>query len=697
VGPHPAAFASSGRRLLLVRVAGIVIVVLALGLFAVSITALYVQRSAPPEPLRAGLVQLGLPIGFYAAYWSAVMVVFAIVCFTVAAVIAWRKPDDGMALLVSLFLVLLGVANAPNMQALMEVYPALVFPAQCLLFLTYACLLLFLCLFPDGRFVPRWTRPFALVWLGSIPITLLLTGDSLGAPDGVWLALIILGGLPIGAVAQICRYARVSDPLQRQQTKWVVFGISVAIVGQVVFPLLVDFFPSLTRPGSTALLYDLADFTGITLCYLFIPLTISIAVLRYRLWDIDVLINRALVYGALTASVVVLYVLLVGGLGALLQVRGNLPISLLATGLVAVLFAPMRDRLQRAVNRLMYGERDDPYEVLSRLGERLEATLEPESVLPAVAETVAQALKLPYAAITLEEDGEGRDGFAAAYGSPVDSPIRLPLVYQHETVGQLVLAPRVGEEGFSPTDRRLLDDLARQAGIAAHAVLLTADLQRARERLVTAREEERRRLRRDLHDGLGPQLSSQALTIDAVRALMRRDPDSAEALLLDLKQQAQGAVADIRRLVYALRPPALDDLGLVGALRETAAQYGQNGLDVSVDAQELPPLPAAVEVAAYRIAQEAMTNVARHAGARECSVSLTLDKPLDVGVLCLEVRDDGRGLPKVQAGVPSPAQAGVGLHSMRERATELGGSLTVEALPEGGTVVRARLPLPEEE
>lgn len=201
----------------------------------------------------------------------------------------------------------------------------------------------------------------------------------------------------------------------------------------------------------------------------------------------------------------------------------------------------------------------------------------------------------------------------------------------------------------------MLDDLARQAGIAAHAVLLTTELQRARERLVAAREEECRRLRRDLHDGLGPQLSSQALTIDAVRALMRRDPDSAEALLLDMKQQARGAVADIRRLVYALRLPALDDLGLVGALRETAAQHGQNGLDVSVDASELPPLPAAVEVAVYRIAQEAMTNVVRHAAARECSVSLALDKPLDAGVLCLEVRDDGRGLPDPQAGVPSLA------------------------------------------
>ncbi len=270
-------------------------------------------------------------------------------------------------------------------------------------------------------------------------------------------------------------------------------------------------------------------------------------------------------------------------------------------------------------------------------------------------------------------------------GEPVVAPLRLPLSYQNEPVGELLLGPRTGEEGFSPGDKRLLDDLARQAGVAAHAVGLTSDLQRARERLVTAREEERRRLRRDLHDGLGPQLSSQALTIDAVRALMRDDPDAAEALLLDLKAQAQDAVTDIRRLVYDLRPPALDDLGLLGALRESAAQYGHSELAISVDApQTLPTPPAAVEVALYRIAQEAMTNVVRHARARTCAVSLAVDE--EAGILRLEVRDDGRGLPEAR----SP---GVGLSSMRERAAELGGSLTAEPLPEGGTVVRAGLPL----
>jgi len=166
-----------------------------------------------------------------------------------------------------------------------------------------------------------------------------------------------------------------------------------------------------------------------------------------------------------------------------------------------VLVQPLRQRLQRGVNRLLYGERDEPYAVLSRLGRRLEGTLAPDAVLPAIVETVAGALKLPYAAIALRE-GECL-AVVAAFGQPVGDPLRLPLVYRHEAVGELLLAPRAPGEPFSPADRRLLDDLARQAGVAAHAVRLTADLQRSRERLVTLREEERRRLRRDPHDGLG--------------------------------------------------------------------------------------------------------------------------------------------------------------------------------------------------
>ncbi len=685
------------RWLALARTVWIMAAVLAVTLFVASLPAYYdqlrtactgsacISHQLTPEGMRS-LREYGLSVDFYAAYSVALAVLFTGVCTVIAAVIVWCAPGERMALLGALMLVLFGVIFPETPRALALTYPLWYWPVSGVAFLGFVSVILFINLFPGGRFVPRWTRWAALVWI-------IAAGQGTFFPDSTdrpWVSLLNTLGFVCAASASLgalaYRYLRKAGPVQRQQIKWVILGITTGLGGVVGVALLGVIFPALGPPG-------LFDALGIRSAQIFlillIPLSIGIAILRYRLWEIDLIINRTLVYGALTVSVVGLYVLVVGGLGTLLQARGNLLISLFATGLVAVLFAPLRNRLQRGVNHLMYGDRDDPYAVLSRLGQRLEATLEPRAVLPVVVETVAQALKLPYAAIVLEGNGE-RDGYtvAAAYGSPVDSPLRLPLAYRNEPLGELLLAARAGEESFSASDRRLLEDLARQAGVAAHAVRLTADLQRARERLVSAREEERWRLRRDLHDGLGPQLSSQTLTIDAVRTLIRRDPDSAEALLLDLKAQAQDSISDIRRLVYELRPPALDDLGFVAALGEIGARQRQGGLDVSILAPEsLPPLPAAVEVAAYRIVQEAITNVGRHAEASVCFVSLEVDE--DVGMLRLEVRDDGRGIG-VNRGT------GVGLTSMRERAEELGGSFTVDALPGGGTIVRARLPLPEE-
>jgi len=229
-------------------------------------------------------------------------------------------------------------------------------------------------------------------------------------------------------------------------------------------------------------------------------------------------------------------VLVVGGLGEVLRLRGNLIVSLLATGIVAVLFAPLRTRLQRGVNHLMYGERDEPYAVLSRLGERLEASLAPEAVLPTAVRTVREALRVPYAAIELERDGTLET--AAAAGEPGPGSPSFPLVYGGETIGRLVLGPRAGEEAFSPADRRLLGDLVHQIGVAAHAVRLTdgaislsADLQRSRGRLITVQEEERRRLRRDLSDGLGPQLAGLTMTAEAARDLIATDPEREREIL----------------------------------------------------------------------------------------------------------------------------------------------------------------------
>jgi signal transduction histidine kinase len=425
-----------------------------------------------------------------------------------------------------------------------------------------------------------------------------------------------------------------------------------------------------------------------------VPVFTGVAVLRYRLYDIDLVINRTLLYGALSVSVVALYVGLVAGFGALFQAgtRSNLLLSLVVTGLIAVLFQPLSARLQRGVDRLMYGQRRDPYGALSRLGERLETTLAPEAVLPTVVETVAQAMKSPHAAIVLA--GEDGPETVAAHGRPAGEPIAVPLVHGDERLGHLLASPPSPEERFSPADHRLLRDLARQAGAAVHAVGLTRDLRRSRERLVAAREEERRRLRRDLHDGLGPTLAGLTFGLEAARRMVDERPDAAGELLSRLEDQAQEAIVNVRRLVHGLRPPALDDLGLVAAIRQQAEAYGmaeETAADdrghrpvLSVEGQEpFPALPAATEVALYRIAQEAITNVAKHSGAGSCRVSLRL--PGD-GALELEVSDDGRG---IGAG----AGSGMGLVSMRERAEELGGTCEVSTPPGGGTRVVARLPL----
>ncbi|HEU5098271.1 MAG TPA: histidine kinase, partial [Roseiflexaceae bacterium] len=710
----------------LAQIVWVGVVVLALGLFSAAMPMTYRRLSTPPAAVQTWLAQFGLSLSFYTAYMTALQVVFGLACFVMAAVVVRRKSDDRMALYVSLLLVLLGAVNAPNIQAAEALSPALFFPAEFANFLLYTCLILFAFLFPDGRFVPRWSGLLVLVWLVGSPLSLFLTQNSLSAPhsDWFWPYLMILGGLVSGLVAQVYRYRRVSSQVQRQQTKWVVFGIAVAFAVQLSGPLLSTMLPSPPEIQETP--YDLVGVTAITFAFFLIPLAIGISILRYRLWDIDLIIKRTLVYSALTACVAGIYVLVVGYLGAVFRSNGNLLISLVATGVVAVLFQPLRDRLQRGVNRLLYGLRDEPYVVLAGLGQRLKTTLDPDAVLSTIVTTVREALKLSYAAIALATTDDrpptiddrqaamgdasivhgpssAEDGFrvvAASGAPPAQAALRLPLMHQGESVGTLLIAPRGRDDTLTPADLRLLDDLTQQVGIAVHTVrltddlrALTRDLQRSREQLVVAREEERRRLRRDLHDDLAPSLAGLAFTASTARDLVATDPSAATTLLDDLHAGIRAVVGEIRRLVYDLRPPALDEFGLVAALRERAAQYSdqaradaQTSLHVDVEAPErLPPLPAAVEVAAYRIVQEALMNVVRHAQAHTCHIHIALTDGLQV-----EILDDG-------VGVPEQYQPGVGLRSMRERAAELGGSCVIERREPAGTRVIAWLPLRKEE
>ena len=548
-------------------------------------------------------------------------------------------------------------------------------------------------LFPDGRLPSRRWRPVAAVAtvgaVGAVVLGMLtdtLSGQDVDyridnpigldgfppveqSPAFPFISALYAIGVLGGVAAVVVRFRR-SRGAERQQMKWFLFAVAPLLLVPVVEAL----------PGFVG---------GIMLGWVLIalPVAVAIAILRYRLDGIDVVINRTLVYGLLTAIVVGVYVLVVGYLGAAFRTGDDLAVSLVATGIVAVLFAPLRDRLQRAVTRLLYGQRAEPYAALSGLGERLQRALAPDDVLPTIVGTVRESLRLPYAAIALAEDtaDDERSHVAAAAGEPVPATVELPLLYHNEPVGRMVLGLRPGESEFAAADRRLLSDLARHAGVAVSAVRLTADLRRSRERLVVAREEERRRLRRDLHDGLGAQLAGLTVQTGVLRGLVRRDPEASEHLVDELRNELRAAIADIRRLVYGLRPPALDDLGLAGALERLAEGTGAGGLRVTVDVHTDDDaggtLPAAVEVAAYRIVQEALTNVVRHAAASTCTVRVV------VGVhdVAVEVTDDGRGLAVDR-------RAGVGLHSMRERAAEMGGECRVEPVPGGGTRVTARLP-----
>ncbi len=344
---------------------------------------------------------------------------------------------------------------------------------------------------------------------------------------------------------------------------------------------------------------------------------------------------------------------------------------IVAMALVVATFAPLRSWLRAAIDDLVHAQGDDAYALIGRLNAELQQMASPRATLPHVARMIATDLRLPHVRIAVDERYavDATPGPAAfAFGKPeAGAPLsRLPIAYLDQPLGLLEVGGRAAARPPTQRDRSLLGDVARQLGIALYAAQLTVDLQASRERLVAAREEERRHIRNDLHDGLAPTLSSLQLQLGAVQRLMRERPDEAERLLEGLRESLRAATAEIRRLVNDLRPPMLDTFGLVGAIRQLV--HAQTDITFDLRAPEpMPALPAAVEVAVYRIAGEAIHNVIRHSGARCCVLRIELI----ADELRLEVGDDGRGFP-------ADRPVGVGASSMRERAAELGGSLMLE-------------------
>ena len=636
-------------------------------------------------------IELLLPLAGYPmadvllANWSTLL--WALALAGVAVYLYWRRPDEpatrallifGTGVPASTLPWLIGLGPADLVAG--GVGPLLYLVATFAIYLLFwSAALHFGLVFPR----PMVRRPLQgrLVRLAYlVPLSAQLAwmiGTLPGSPNtlawiGGWTVaqLVLVPGLILANLAALIVQWRRSSAEDRSRLRWIMRSAAVAIIG-----VLMGWFLPESITGQPLLPWNAIGVVGLTF-----PFALGLAVGRHGLFGIETLLHRSLVYGGLTAGVLVVYVASWMALGVLLPGDGPYAVTLLATGVAALIALPLRDRLQRGVSQMLYGDRDEPYRAIARLGERLEASLEPGTVLPMVAQTVAEALRLPYAAIELRRDGGSV--VAAAHGTPRGQLERLPLVHHGEEIGWLALAQRAADEPFSAADRALLTDLARQAGAAAFSVRLIADLQRSRQQLVSAREEERRRLRRDLHDGVGPSLAGSLMKLEAARATAPEDP-ALDRLLRELSDQTRRSIDDIRRVASDLRPPALDQLGLAEALDQDARRLCARDCSFRMEAPaNLPTLPAAVEVAAYRIGLEALTNVAHHAAAHRAILVLAITEDQ----LIVEVRDDGKGMRGLQ-------RAGIGLTSMRERAEELGGELDVGPSEEGGLRVTARLPL----
>ncbi|MET8832858.1 histidine kinase [Micromonospora sp. NPDC004540] len=541
-----------------------------------------------------------------------------------------------------------------------------------------------LALYPTGRLPARWWRwPVLGVVIAMAVLTVGATFsqdsyDDVGAgqapavlPTGWWttvgvvacFATIICGTVTIW-VATAVRLVRARGP-QRVQLAWLVAAVIPLTLGA--------FFVPLPRPV-------------LAVVALLVPVAVGVGVIRYRL--LGIVLRPALTYGTLTAAVVGVYFCVSAFAGSLLD-HGRLP-GVVAAALVAVGITPLRDRLQLGVDRFVYGARRDPLEAVTRVGGTVAAE---GDALAGVLAGVADAVRAPWAAVVAVD---GRPvavarpdrGYAAGEVDVVAGGHEaIPLLLEGQRIGELQVGHRHHASPFTPDDRRVLGLLAPQVAVVLRAVDLMEALQVERDRVVAATRSERQRLGRDLHDGLGPALAGIGLGLQAIDdAITAADATTAQAIVGRLREEVTTTVNDVRRIIDDLRPVTLDELGLVNAVRRHADSVN-GAVEVSLDIDDLPTLTLPVEAATYRITQEALTNVVRHANARTASVAMTRAQlPTGRHELVVTIADDGSGMTGPGAGT------GVGLPSMRRRAESVGGSLEVRS-GRGGTTVVARLPI----
>ena len=522
-------------------------------------------------------------------------------------------------------------------------------------------------IYPDGRLPgPRWKLPVAAASTGIalLSVMALSSQDAYndiapGASPAAWtgdtnvavwafavvtLALLVGGTVAIWVMTAI-RLTHLASP-QRQQLAWLlVVGVVIAALSFIPLPEQIQW-----------------------VSFALVPVAIGIGVFRYGLFGIESLLRRGLLYGSLTAIVIALY-MLVAAIAGSRVVEDPIP-AVITAALLAVGLTPLRERLQRVVDRLVYGERRDPVRALSHVGDAVASSGE-QDLLQAVLETVAAAVRSPGVSVVAP------DGRTLGETGVLAQGVSMKLTVSGQSVGTVQVADRTPGSSFGPADRQLLDLLAQQLAVVVHALQLAAALQAERDRVIAATAAERDRLRRDLHDGLGPSLTGVGLGLVAAHdALEADDRASATRMVERVRTEIVASVAEVRRIIDDLRPASLEEAGLATALGRQALAAG---VPVRIEMAGLPPLRPDVETAAYRIATEALANVGKHAKATNASVDLRAEE----GNLVMTVADDGHGLSAARDGTN---ETGVGLTSMRHRAEILGGQMHVISGSQGTTV-----------
>jgi len=635
---------------------------------------------------------------------------------TVGALLVWKRPGNPVGWLLSATGLSYAIAGFETFLSR--------FPAGLTLANWSGWLWLFglglnvfvLLLFPTGHLPSRRWRPVA--WAAAAGLAAWVMGNAFApriitdntpepnpigvpAPAGNIFPILAMGGLALivgtglaAIVSLFFRYRR-AGTVEREQLKWLVYAGALIVLAVLAQPVVSHFLGS---GEASSNLQNVLSSGAVAL----IPWAIGIAVFRYRLYDIDVVINKTLVYGSLAAFITAVYVAIVVGLGSLVAqhgARAGFWLSIAATAVVAVAFQPVRARVQHLANRLVYGRRATPYEVLAQFAERTAGTYATEELLPRMARILAEGTAARRADVWLQADGGFRDDATWPPGEPPLPQARadtggrlevpgadrvLPVRYQGEVLGALSVVKRPGES-LTPAEGKLLADLAAQAGLVLRNVglweQLTArleDIRASRQRLVAAQDEERRRIERNIHDGAQQQLVALTIKLNLTEGLIGTDPEGERELLAELRQDAASAVEDLRDLARGIYPPLLAGEGLAVALR---AQAAKSPVPTSVEADGIARYPQDVEAAVYFCVLEALQNVAKYAGASSARVRL-------IGSgdeLRFEVADDGVGF---DAGTNA---FGTGLQGMADRLSAHDGVLDVRTSPGAGTVVTGQL------